>query len=144
VAQRTGGSYGVDCALGTLGCFFALPLYGVCYGMTRHRLRQQQHIAGSAVADCCLATLLPPCVLAQELNHLDLASSQAALALRSSPAQRAAAAAEIPTEVVSFSGRGRRLSDVAPPPAEAAAAAAATAAAAAAAAPSASSSGAAK
>ena len=129
VAARTGGSYGVDCGLATLGCLWCA--YGLCYGATRARLRTQQRIPGNIVCDCLLGTFLFPCVLSQELNHLDLSEAQAALASSSTPAQRAAAAAEIPTDVVSFSGRSRRLSDAAPPAPAAAPPAAAAAAAAA-------------
>ncbi len=142
MAQRTGGSYTVDCFVGTLGCLYCA--YGLCYGMSRARLRQQQGIPGHCIEDCLCATLAPPCVLSQALNHLDLVEAQAALSIRSTPAQRAAAAAVIPTDVRAFSGRGRRLSDAAlpaPAPAPAGAPSPGTAAAAAA---SAASSGAAK
>jgi len=114
LAQRTGGSYAVDCALGLFGCVYCI--HGVCWGMTRHRLRAQQGIPGNPVTDCCCATWLPCCVLSQALNHLDLLESQSALSVHSTPAQRAAAAAIIPTEVRAFSGRSRRLSDTAAAP----------------------------
>jgi Cys-rich protein (TIGR01571 family) len=126
VAARSGGSYCVDCALGTFGCLYCL--YGLCYGATRARLRAQHRIPGNIVSDCLLSTLLFPCTLSQQLNHLDLCEAGAALATSSAPGQRVAAAAAIPTAVVSFSGRARRLSDTALPPAAAAAAASAAAA----------------
>ncbi len=104
-------------------------LYGICWGVTRSRLRKQQGIPGNIALDVFLACLLPPCVLSQQLNHLDLAESGRALATASTAQERARAAATIPTDVVPFSGRGRRLSDVAPATAAAASAAAAAAAA---------------
>ena len=69
-----------------------------------------------------VACLLPPCYLAQGLNHLDLVEAERALGTASTARQRADAAARIPTDVRPFSGRARRLSDVAVAPAAAEAA----------------------
>jgi len=91
VADRTGGSCLVDGLVGgTWGCFTCA--YMPLWALTRYRLRQRHGIEGSIAEDCLVAGCLPPCYLAQALNHLDIVEGVAPR----SPLQAAAAVAQAP------------------------------------------------
>lgn len=95
VAERVFGpqsyAYYVDCCCGGLvGMYFGF--YAVPWACTRTQLRVQDRIRGTYDNDCCAAFWFPCCVLAQELNHLDIRDARRAAA---------AAAAGFTTEVSS-------------------------------------------
>lgn len=84
VAQRTGGSYFLDCAIGGILGF------GYCFSCcvwapTRARLRMMHGIPGDALEDLVVTGALPCCYLAQALNHLDLVGSATARAGAGAP-----------------------------------------------------------
>ena len=74
---------------GVCGCFFCF--YCLPWALTRSRLRARDGIDGSILQDVLVTLCLPPCYLAQALNHLDTrdAARAAAAAAQRSRAQLA-------------------------------------------------------
>ena len=84
VAERTGGSYLVDCFCGGILAFFYCA-NGIFWGPTRTRLRHKHNIPGSCTEDVVVTTCCCPCYLTQSLNHLDLADAAAKAAGQGQP-----------------------------------------------------------
>jgi hypothetical protein len=85
IAARTHGVWAIDAICGgVLGCFFCF--YCVPWALTRQRLRNADSIDGNLACDCLVTTALPPCYLAQALNHMELRdSARTAAALARAP-----------------------------------------------------------
>jgi Cys-rich protein (TIGR01571 family) len=90
VAERTGGSYGVDCCVGgVVGCVYCF--YCVPWAITRQRLRRRLNIKGSFVEDALVTLFCPPFYLTQATHELDREDAERDAA-RSPPAQAQAQA----------------------------------------------------
>ena len=90
VAERTGGSYGVDCCVGgVIGCVYCF--YCVPWAITRQRLRRQLNIEGSLVEDALVTLCCPPFYLTQATHELDREDAERGAA-RSPPAHAQAQA----------------------------------------------------
>ena len=81
--------YCVDAVCGgVFGCFFCF--YCLPWALTRSRLRARDGIDGSCAEDLLVTLCLPPCYLAQALNHLDTRDAARAAAAQAAGSPAAA------------------------------------------------------